>query len=138
MQPAGQERIRFGVHGLVEVDPVLCQQRLQTAFLERIESLGTPSDMFPADEQLWNRGRRSLRTHGRPHLAKIIDRLGDFGAAIADAQIKAADGKLSGMYVWGDIAYVNGMMFSPKYWHDVYKPQLQKITDVIHGHAGAD
>ena len=66
--------------------------------------------------------------------ARIIERLGDFGAAIADAQIKAADGKLSGMYVWGDIAYVNGMMFSPKYWHDVYRPQLQKITDVIHGH----
>ena len=66
--------------------------------------------------------------------AKIIDRLGDFGAAIADAQIKAAEGKLSGLYVWGDIAYINGMMFSPTYWSDVYKPQLKKITDVIHGH----
>ena len=66
--------------------------------------------------------------------ARIIDRLGDFGAAIADAQIKAAGGKLSGMYVWGDIAYVNGMMFNPKYWNEVYKPQLRKITDVIHGH----
>ena len=66
--------------------------------------------------------------------ARIIDRLGDFGAAIADAQIKAAGGKLNGMYVWGDIAYVNGMMFNPKYWSEVYKPQLRKITDVIHGH----
>jgi uroporphyrinogen-III decarboxylase len=66
--------------------------------------------------------------------ARIIDRLGDFAAAIADAQIKAADGKLSGLYIWGDIAYVNGMMFSPRYWREVYQPQLKKITDVIHGH----
>jgi hypothetical protein len=66
--------------------------------------------------------------------ARIIDRLGDFGAAVADAQIQAAGGKLSGMYVWGDIAYVNGMMFNPKYWNEVYKPQLRKITEVIHGH----
>jgi uroporphyrinogen-III decarboxylase len=66
--------------------------------------------------------------------AKVIDRIGDFAAAIADAQIKAADGKLNGMWIWGDIAYVNGMMFSPQYWNEVYKPQLKKITDVIHGH----
>jgi len=66
--------------------------------------------------------------------AKVIDRIGDFAAAIADAQIKAAGGKLNGMYIWGDIAYDHGMMFNPKYWSEVYKPQLRKITDVIHGH----
>jgi uroporphyrinogen-III decarboxylase len=66
--------------------------------------------------------------------ARIIDKIGDFAAAIADAQIKAAGGKLNGMWIWGDIAYINGMMFSPQYWNEVYKPQLKKITDVIHGH----
>jgi uroporphyrinogen decarboxylase len=65
-------------------------------------------------------------------VARFIERLGDFLVGIAKAQIAAAKGKLTGLYIWGDIAYVNGMFFSPDYWRSVYKPQLARICDVIH------
>jgi uroporphyrinogen-III decarboxylase len=65
-------------------------------------------------------------------LARFIERLGDFLVGITEAQIAAADGKLSGIYVWGDIAYGKGMFFSPDYWRQVYKPQLKRICDTAH------
>ncbi len=65
-------------------------------------------------------------------VARFIERLGDFLVGIAKAQIAAAKGRLTGLYIWGDIAYVRGMFFSPDYWRDVYKPQLKRICDVIH------
>jgi len=65
-------------------------------------------------------------------MARFIERLGDFLIGIVTSQIAAARGRLSGMYIWGDIAYDHGMFFSPKYWRDVYKPQLKRICDVVH------
>ncbi len=65
-------------------------------------------------------------------MAKFIERLGDFLVGIVEAQVAAAGGRLSGMYIWGDIAYDHGMFFSPKYWRDVYKPQLKRICDAAH------
>ena len=65
-------------------------------------------------------------------MAKFIERLGDFLVGIVEAQIVAAEGKLSGLYIWGDIAYDHGMFFSPKYWREVYKPQLKRICDAAH------
>ena len=38
---------------------------------------------------------------------------------LTQAQIKAAGGLLDGMVIWGDVAYVNGMLFSPTYWRRV-------------------
>ena len=52
----------------------------------------------------------------------FVEVLGDFLVKFAAAQIKAADGRLDGMYIWGDIAYVKGMFFSPKRWREVFKP----------------
>ncbi len=65
-------------------------------------------------------------------MAAFIERLGDFLVGIAKGQIAAADGRLSGLYIWGDIAYKHGMFFSPEYWRKVYKPQLERICDVVH------
>jgi uroporphyrinogen decarboxylase len=65
-------------------------------------------------------------------VAKFIERLGDFLVGIVEGQIAAASGKLAGLYIWGDIAYVKGMFFSPDYWRKVYKPQLQRICDAAH------
>jgi len=65
-------------------------------------------------------------------MARFIERLGDFLVGIAEAQIAAAGGRLSGLYIWGDIAYVKGMFFSPAYWREVYKPQLRRICDAAH------
>jgi uroporphyrinogen decarboxylase len=67
-------------------------------------------------------------------MARFIARLGDFLVGIAEGQIAAAAGKLKGLYIWGDIAYDHGMLFSPKYWREVYKPQLKRICDAAHAH----
>jgi len=65
-------------------------------------------------------------------MAKFIERLGDFLVGIVEGQVAATGGKLSGMYIWGDIAYDKGMFFSPKCWRDVYKPQLKRICEAAH------
>lgn len=65
-------------------------------------------------------------------MAKFIERLGDFLVGIVDGQVAAAAGELSGIYIWGDIAYDQGMFFSPQYWRDVYKPQLKRICEAAH------
>jgi hypothetical protein len=65
-------------------------------------------------------------------MAKFIQRLGDFLVGIVEGQVAAAEGKLSGIYIWGDIAYDQGMFFSPQYWRDVYKPQLKRICQAAH------
>jgi len=67
-------------------------------------------------------------------MARFIARLGDFLVGITEGQIAAAGGKLKGLYIWGDIAYDHGMFFSPKYWREVYKPQLARICDAAHRH----
>jgi hypothetical protein len=65
-------------------------------------------------------------------VAEFIERIGDFLVGIAEGQIAAANGKLSGLYIWGDIAYDRGMFFSPDFWRHVYKPQLARLCAVAH------
>ena len=65
-------------------------------------------------------------------MAKFIGRLGDFLVGIVEGQVAATGGKLSGIYIWGDIAYDQGMFFSPDYWRQVYKPQLKGICEAAH------
>jgi uroporphyrinogen-III decarboxylase len=36
------------------------------------------------------------------------------------------------MYVWGDLAYVTGMLFSPVFWREHFKPITARIIDVCH------
>jgi len=57
-------------------------------------------------------------------MAKFIERLGDFLVGIVEAQVAAAEGRLSGMYIWGDIAYDPGV--------DAYNPLEAKAgLDVV-------
>jgi hypothetical protein len=65
-------------------------------------------------------------------MGEFTKRLGDFLLGIVRGQIAAAGNKLHGLYVWGDVAYRNGMMFSPAYWRRVYKPQLKRLCNEIH------
>ena len=65
-------------------------------------------------------------------MAKFIERLGNFLVGIVEGQVDATKGKLNGLYIWGDIAYDHGMLFSPEYWRQVYKPQLKRICDAAH------
>jgi hypothetical protein len=65
-------------------------------------------------------------------LAAFVDRLGGFLLAFAQAQIAAGKGRLSGMYIWGDVAYRRGMLFSPSRWRALFKPHVKALIDLCH------
>jgi len=65
-------------------------------------------------------------------LKQFVERLGDFLVGIVEGQLEAVGEKLTGMYVWGDIACTNGMLLSPDLWRRIHKPQLKRICDRIH------
>ncbi|MFW5769701.1 MAG: uroporphyrinogen decarboxylase family protein, partial [Spirochaetota bacterium] len=65
-------------------------------------------------------------------LGKFIRRLGDFLVEMTKGQIEAAGGMLDGMVVWGDVAYVNGMLFSPVYWREYFKPIVKAQIEACH------
>jgi len=89
-----------------------------------------------AQEQLWrmigNDNVYYKMAEEPERLARFIERLGDFLVGIVEGQVAAVGDKLTGMYVWGDIACTRGMLFSPDYWRDVHKPQLKRICEAIH------
>jgi hypothetical protein len=65
-------------------------------------------------------------------LARFVGRLGTFLVEMTKAQVKAAPGLLDGMVIWGDVAYVNGMLFSPEYWRAHFKPVVAEMIRVCH------
>lgn len=67
-------------------------------------------------------------------ITRFLERIGDFMCAVGEAQIKAADGMLSGIYIWGDVAYKKGMLFSPRFWRKAYKPIVKRLCDIFHSH----
>jgi uroporphyrinogen-III decarboxylase len=62
----------------------------------------------------------------------FVDKIGTFLLSFAEAQIKAAAGRIQGMYIWGDVAYRNGMLFSPDTWRKVFKPHVKNLIDLCH------
>ncbi len=67
-------------------------------------------------------------------VGKFIDRIIEFSLGIAEAQIKAADGMLDGMVIWGDVAYRRDLLFSPVYWRKHFKPGVKALADLCHGY----
>lgn len=67
-------------------------------------------------------------------LEKFLNRVGEFVYKICEEQIRIADGMLSGMLIWGDVAYVNSMLFSPAHWRRFFKPTLAAIIELCHKH----
>lgn len=65
-------------------------------------------------------------------LARFIERLGRFLVEMTRAQIRAGGGLLDGMVIWGDVAYVNGMLFSPDFWRAHFKPIVAEQIRVCH------
>ena len=65
-------------------------------------------------------------------LGKFINRLGRFLTELTRAEIEASRGLLDGMVIWGDVAYVNGMLFSPQYWRRYFKPIVAEEIAVCH------
>lgn len=65
-------------------------------------------------------------------MGEFIMRTNEWSLEILKAQIKAADGLLDGVVIWGDVAYKKDMFFSPRYWRKYYKPGLTKMVEVCH------
>ncbi|RJP29915.1 MAG: hypothetical protein C4527_10580 [Candidatus Omnitrophota bacterium] len=65
-------------------------------------------------------------------LAAFVDRIGAFMLELAKAQIDAGKGRLSGMYIWGDVAYRKGMLFNPQRWREIFKPHVKALIDLFH------
>jgi uroporphyrinogen-III decarboxylase len=51
---------------------------------------------------------------------------------LAEYQIEESRGRLSGMYIWGDVAYVTGMLFSPEIWRELFKTIVERLIKVCH------
>jgi hypothetical protein len=65
-------------------------------------------------------------------IARFVDRLHEFNLGILKAQIRAAQGRLAGIVIWGDVAYKKGMLFSPVFWRRHFKPGLKAMIDECH------
>lgn len=63
----------------------------------------------------------------------FVRRIGDFLVESTKAQIEAADGMLAGIVIWGDVAYRNGMLFSPAMWREHFKPIVAEQIKICHG-----
>ena len=64
--------------------------------------------------------------------AAFLERAAQFLYGIVEGQIRYAKGRLHGMYIWGDVAYRNGMMFSPDFWRKTYKPIVKNLIRLCH------
>jgi len=67
-------------------------------------------------------------------MARFVDRIGSFLVEFAQAQIQAARGRLAGMYIWGDVAYRNGMLFGAPRWRELFRPHVKNLIDLCHCH----
>jgi hypothetical protein len=65
-------------------------------------------------------------------MGAVINRIGAFYLAMAEAELKAGAGLLDGFVIWGDVAYKNGMFFSPTYWREYFKPWVARMTAAAH------
>jgi hypothetical protein len=68
-------------------------------------------------------------------IGRFVERINAFSLEVLKAQIKAAAGLLDGMVVWGDVAYKNGMFFSPAYWRRYFKPGVEALVVECHKHS---
>ena len=63
-----------------------------------------------------------------------INRIGQFYLDCLKAQIKASDGLIDGMVIWGDVAYSKTMFFDPEYWRTYFKPWVNAMIKECHQH----
>lgn len=65
-------------------------------------------------------------------MKKLTEKIQRFMVETAKAQIKAGNGLLAGMVIWGDVAYTRTMMFSPEMWRQYFKPCVNELIDLFH------
>ena len=65
-------------------------------------------------------------------MGAVINRLGAFYLAMAQAELAAGRGLLDGFVIWGDVAHKKGTFMSPAYWRQYFKPWLAQIVRAVH------
>lgn len=65
---------------------------------------------------------------------KFVNRIGNFMIEIGKRQMEFKG--VHGLFIWGDVAYKNGMFFSPKIWKEIFYPVIKRICMELH-EAGA-
>jgi len=65
-------------------------------------------------------------------MGAVINRIGAHYLECAKAEIDAGKGLLDGFVIWGDVAYKQGMFFSPRYWREYFKPWVAQMTQYAH------
>jgi uroporphyrinogen-III decarboxylase len=60
----------------------------------------------------------------------FCNRLIDFAIGSMQEQVRLSQCPL--MYIWGDLGYKTGLMFSPRMWRDIFFPPLKRLVDAIH------
>jgi uroporphyrinogen decarboxylase len=68
-------------------------------------------------------------------MGSVINRLGAYYLQCAQAEMDAGKGLLDGFVIWGDVAYKQGMFFSPRYWRDYFKPWVAQMAAYAHAQA---
>lgn len=63
---------------------------------------------------------------------QFVKRTNEWALEMLKAMIKAADGLIDGVVIWGDVAYRKDTFFHPDYWRKWYKPGLKAMVDVCH------
>jgi hypothetical protein len=58
------------------------------------------------------------------------NRLIDFAIGSMQEQVRLSQCNL--MYIWGDLGYKTGLLFSPKMWREIFFPPLQRLVQAIH------
>jgi uroporphyrinogen-III decarboxylase len=110
------------------------------AFVERVRGFvedlcvfGSVCEPFEAMWRIIGSENALLQLAEAPEaIERFAERLGDFMLGIGRAQIEAVGGALSGMYLWGDVAYRRAMLFSPALWRRMFKPQVQRLCEEFH------
>jgi len=64
----------------------------------------------------------------------FVQRVGQFLLEFTRAEIQAAQGRICGMYIWGDVAYRKAMFFSPAAWRRLFKPHVQALIALCRAH----
>jgi len=61
---------------------------------------------------------------------KFVERIGNYMLEIGKRQLEFNDVK--GLVIWGDVAYKNGMLFSPSIWKQIFYPVVKKMCTEFH------
>lgn len=110
------------------------------AFVERVAAAYEDFPVFgsvcEAHEMIWRIAGQENVLMGMAEypdrIARFVDRLHAYNLGLIRAQIQAADGRLAGMVIWGDVAFNKGMLFSPAYWRQVFKPGVKAMIEECH------